>query len=110
MRGSARARGYDARWDRASAAFKSTHPLCLGCKAVGRITPATVVDHVDPHRGDMVKFWDQSNWQSSCKWHHDVVKKHLEWLFATGKVDVDALRLDSPDAQRVTRLTLPTPA
>jgi hypothetical protein len=108
-RGSARERGYDAQWDRASYAFKCEHPLCLGCQAVGRITPATVVDHVEPHHGDMVMFWDQSMWQSSCKWHHDVVKKHLEWLFANGKISVGDLHLNSTTAMRVTKLMMPTP-
>jgi len=107
-RGSARERGYDARWDRASALFKHHHPLCLGCEAVGRLEPTTVVDHVEPHRGDMVKFWDQSMWQSSCKWHHDVVKKHLEWLFDRGEIVIADLHLDSPSARRVTRLMMPT--
>lgn len=27
---------------------------------------AIVVDHVRPHRGDMVLFWDVANWQSLC--------------------------------------------
>ncbi len=107
-RGTASERGYDARWVRASDAFKSEHPLCLGCKAVGRVTPATLVDHVEPHRGDMDKFWDVSMWQSSCRWHHDVVKKHLEWLFDRGKVTVDDLHLDSSTAMHFSRLMMPT--
>lgn len=107
-RGSARQRGYTVEWDRASAAFKCEHPLCLGCHAVGRVTIATVVDHAEPHRGDMVKFWDRGQWQSACKWHHDVVKQHLERLFASGSIGVDDLRLDSATAQRVTRLMMPT--
>ena len=36
-----------------------------------KITPATVVDHIVPHRGDKKLFWDQSNWQPLCKEHHD---------------------------------------
>ena len=31
----------------------------------------TVVDHIRPHRGDPVLFWDEKNWQSLCKSCHD---------------------------------------
>jgi 5-methylcytosine-specific restriction protein A len=30
-----------------------------------------VVDHVVPHRGDAILFWDRANWQSMCKPCHD---------------------------------------
>ena len=30
------------------------------------------MDHIRPHRGDPVLFWDQTNWQPLCKHHHDV--------------------------------------
>jgi 5-methylcytosine-specific restriction protein A len=33
---------------------------------------ATVVDHIIPHNGDMVRFWDQDNWQPLCKQCHDI--------------------------------------
>ena len=47
------------------------HPLCEICKAGGELSPATVVDHIVPHRGDMQLFWDQNNWQPLCKDCHD---------------------------------------
>ena len=28
--------------------------------------PATDVDHIVPHRGDMSLFWDVNNWQALC--------------------------------------------
>ncbi|MGM9590559.1 MAG: HNH endonuclease signature motif containing protein, partial [Faecousia sp.] len=37
----------------------------------GRLTPATVVDHIIPHRGDRKLFWDESNWQPLCKDCHN---------------------------------------
>ena len=37
----------------------------------GVVTPAAVVDHVLPHRGDWSLFWDESNWQPLCKPCHD---------------------------------------
>lgn len=46
-------------------------PFCRECAATGRRTPATVVDHVKPHRGDWALFVDETNLQSLCKHHHD---------------------------------------
>ena len=70
-RGSAASRGYDARWRVARARWLSCYPLCVLCEAEGRLTRATVVDHITPHKGDYGLFWDASNWQSLCKEHHD---------------------------------------
>lgn len=36
------------------------------CFDLGLVTAATQTDHVEPHRGDMVTFWDEDNWQSLC--------------------------------------------
>lgn len=68
---SAAARGYSTRWQRASKKYLESHPLCVKCAADGRYIKATVVDHVIPHRGDQILFWDQSNWQALCKKCHD---------------------------------------
>jgi len=48
------------------------------CEARGRVTPATVVDHITPHRGDMARFWDRENWQSLCAPCHDIDKARME--------------------------------
>jgi len=71
QRGTAAARGYDAKWKAARDAFLRLHPLCTHCLAKGITEPSTVVDHVIPHRGDMRLFWDRSNWQALCKTCHD---------------------------------------
>jgi 5-methylcytosine-specific restriction protein A len=71
LRGGANARGYDARWRKARALFLRQHPLCAECRRNGALTPATVVDHIIPHRGDLTLFWDQKNWQPLCKSCHD---------------------------------------
>ena len=71
LHGSAASRGYDRKWREARDAFLRRHPLCVLCQAEGRLTPATVVDHVIPHRGDMKLFWDVSNWQALCRECHD---------------------------------------
>lgn len=65
LRPSARQRGYDSRWQAARTDYLKAHPTCAECSA-----PATVVDHVAPHRGDQRLFWDRSNWQPLCASHH----------------------------------------
>ena len=67
-------RGYGYRWQQARAAFLKDHPLCEcdDCQAgAKRLTPADVVDHRIPHRGDQSLFWDKSNWQAMAKRCHD---------------------------------------
>lgn len=51
--------------------FLRRNPLCVECEKQGRLVPATVVDHVIPHKGDYEKFWNESNWQALCKSCHD---------------------------------------
>jgi 5-methylcytosine-specific restriction enzyme A len=64
-------RGYDGRWRKARARYLTEHPWCASCQAEGRLTRATVVDHVVPHRGDAALFWDHDNWQALCRRCHD---------------------------------------
>ena len=73
-------RGYGGRWQRERKRFLFKHPMCCYCERDGRVTAATVVDHIIPHRGDQVLFWDQSNWQALCAPCHDSVKKAEENL------------------------------
>lgn len=61
----------NARWRKARATYLSRHPLCVECERFGRVTEATVVDHIIPHKGDMSLFWDTSNWQALCARHHN---------------------------------------
>ena len=70
-RGSAHERGYDHRWQRARAAYLREHPLCVHCRKQGRVTAASVVDHIKPHKGNKALFWDQGNWQGLCVKHHN---------------------------------------
>jgi len=62
---------YGSRWRKVRLVYLSVHPLCVICKREGRLTAADVIDHVVPHRGDKILFWDESNWQSLCKSCHD---------------------------------------
>ena len=72
QRGSASARGYTGAWRKARYHYLMSHPLCRTCEQDGRLSEATVVDHIVPHRGDKDLFWDSSNWQPMCKHCHDV--------------------------------------
>jgi 5-methylcytosine-specific restriction endonuclease McrA len=75
MTGKRRHPFYNRKWQGARADYLARHPLCVMCVAAGRVTPATVVDHVKPHKGDATLFWDQSNWQSLCQHHHNSTKQ-----------------------------------
>jgi 5-methylcytosine-specific restriction enzyme A len=66
QRGSSASRGYGWKWRIARKAFLKQHPLCAGCQSKGILKAAKVADHITPHKGDPVLFWDQSNWQSLC--------------------------------------------
>lgn len=71
-RGNANQRGYGYKWQKARAEYLKLNPLCQHCLTEDkRVTPALVVDHIIPHKGDMKLFWDTNNWQPLCKLHHD---------------------------------------
>ena len=70
-RDSADKRGYNSRWRKRRKLFLEAHPLCSECQRAGRLTPAIVVDHIIPHRGDQRLMWDEDNWQPLCKRCHD---------------------------------------
>jgi 5-methylcytosine-specific restriction protein A len=61
------------------------HPLCEECKRNGRLTPATVVDHITPHKGNRELFWDESNWQALCKSCHDRKTAKEDGGFGNGR-------------------------
>lgn len=71
-------RGYTRAWQRARAAYLARHPLCVYCERDGRVSASTIVDHITPHRGDMARFWDPTNWQALCKRCHDGAKAREE--------------------------------
>ena len=53
-------------------------PLCAMCLKAGKYTPATIVDHVVPHKGDEALFFDPNNLQSLDKLCHDSAKQKAE--------------------------------
>lgn len=70
---SAASRGYGHAWRKARDAFLYAHPLCRACETgmPARVTAATVVDHIVPHRGNQELFWHEANWQPLCARHHN---------------------------------------
>jgi len=105
---SAARRGYGHAWRQARAAFLRSHPLCELCRQAGRISAASIVDHVRPHRlghaitsGDPAViaaarrlFWDSRNWQSLCASCHSSAKQTAERSGLLPGADADGLPLD----------------
>lgn len=78
-RPSAAKRGYGRAWQVASKNFLCENPTCNEC---GRL--AGVVDHITPHKANMVLFWDCDNWQSLCKPCHDAKTAREDSNFSGG--------------------------
>jgi hypothetical protein len=78
-------------------------PLCRLCLEAGRVTPATVADHLEPHRGDFTAFrlvpavglrsLATDFWVSRAL--HVAVKLGIPDLFASGPKSVDILATQS---------------
>lgn len=64
-----------ARWQKLRLQQLRKDPVCAMC--LPRVVPATVCDHVEPHKGDEHKFWN-GPFQSLCKPCHDSDKKLIE--------------------------------
>lgn len=84
QRGGSTERGYGSRWQKAREGFLRHNPLCVHHQQRGEIVPATVVDHIVPHRGDKALFWERSNWQPLCKRCHDVKTAREDGGFGRG--------------------------
>jgi 5-methylcytosine-specific restriction protein A len=72
---SPRKRGYIYRWEVCRKLFLQRNPLCRICESMGFDVPATVIDHIQAHRGDPRLFWDEDNWQALCAPCHDTRKQ-----------------------------------
>ena len=57
-------------WRRMRARQLRDFPLCAECIRHGKVTAATEVDHITPHKGDAKLFFDKRNLQSLCKRCH----------------------------------------
>ncbi|MFE0394738.1 HNH endonuclease [Paenibacillus lactis] len=61
------------------------NPLCVQCYRDNRVSAATVVDHIIPHKGDQALFWDRQNWQALCKKCHDIKTVREDGGFGNGR-------------------------
>jgi len=66
-----------ARWKKRRKYQLATEPRCKMCLDIGRVTAASVADHVIPHKGDEALFWNGAL-QSLCKPCHDSSKQSEE--------------------------------
>lgn len=81
------------RWRALRAKHLREHPLCEECQRHGKVTPATVVDHLEPHKGDMQKFW-AGPFQSLCFDCHNRHKQRLEKTGGVMGCDADGIPVD----------------
>ena len=91
QRESAAKRGYGSRWQKYRERYLREHGLCVMHQQQGRTVLATVVDHIQPHKGDHKLFWDPKNHQALCKMCHDSHKKRLEMSGRVVGCDVDGI-------------------
>jgi len=77
-RASSTARGYGYQWQVERADYLIANPVCVHCRELGIIVASRVVDHITPHRGDPVLFWDRTNWQALCITCHNRWKQKME--------------------------------
>jgi 5-methylcytosine-specific restriction protein A len=85
---------YNATWRKMRAAHLAAHPLCVDCQRRGRLTAATVCDHIRNHNGDPALFYDAANLQSLCHSCHSGAKQSFD---RTGRIrgcDANGMPLD----------------
>ena len=87
-------RGYAGAWPALRRAFLAAHPLCVECRNLGRVTAATVVDHVVPLAKALDRRLDPSNLQSLCASCHNRHKQRLERSGRVIGCDVNGVPLD----------------
>ena len=80
---------FTPQWRRLRRAQLAAHPFCRMCEAMGRTTPATIPDHITPHRGNPALFFDPDNLQSLCSPHHSSTKARIEHGRRINGVGVD---------------------
>lgn len=63
------------------------------CLETGRVVPAAVADHIEPHHGDEKKFWF-GKLQSLCREHHDRAKRSEEMRGYSTRIGLDGYPVD----------------
>lgn len=84
---------YNFAWQKRRARQLEDEPLCVFCLAMGRVVPATVADHIVPHRGDPERF--EGPLQSLCAPCHSSRKQQIERTGTFRGCDEHGLPLDA---------------
>ncbi|MBB4859452.1 5-methylcytosine-specific restriction endonuclease McrA [Novosphingobium chloroacetimidivorans] len=79
-------------WRTRRAALLRAEPLCRYCARLGRVTAATVADHIIPHRGDPELF--AGDLQPLCSPCHSRVKQREENGGWDGACNLDGYPID----------------
>lgn len=74
-----------ARWFTLRRIILTRNPLCVMCRAAGRVVVASVVDHIEPHKGAMTLFWSLENLQGLCASCHSGPKRREENAIKKGE-------------------------
>ena len=70
---------YRAVWKKLRARKLREYPLCQECAKRSRVTKATDVDHIVPHKGSWLRFIDYTNLQALCHSCHSIkTNKEME--------------------------------
>lgn len=67
-----------ARWEAVRRTLLARGPMCVECQKRGLVKPATDIDHIVPHRGDLTLFWMKTNWQALCHSCHSIKTRRGE--------------------------------
>jgi hypothetical protein len=81
------------RWARIKKQQLLAHARCQFCLERGIVTPAEICDHIEPHHGDVNKFW-LGPFMSLCKRCHDSTKRLVETRGFRADIGLDCWPLD----------------
>ena len=81
------------RWKKIARQQLRIKPLCEQCLKQGRIIPANVADHIDPHKGNETAFWFNPL-QSLCFSCHNSHKKKVEHTGYSDRIGLDGWPVD----------------
>ena len=78
------------RWREVRADQLSRHPLCAMCLEHGRITAATICNHVDKDAKQTEEGFFAGPFTSLCAQHHDSTQQRDERRIDSGKMPIQA--------------------
>lgn len=70
------------------------NPLCKYCNDFGRVVAASVVNHIEPHRGDKALAFDPANLESACETCHNVHSDAQDKGKTMAGCDADGMPID----------------